>query len=155
MDTILAILMSFTGAPAEVDYAGQFAQPGDIWMGGPSPCLNREVSPDDEIIAHRTLPCGTVVSIYNPSTGLTAIAKIGERGPYGACLDEDWVKGTPCHQWVVKKKASDPGVWRGSFDLTPAVGKAIGQRGVDLIIVTPMKRNARPNNQPKTTRPSS
>lgn len=154
--TLILALLTGTVGSREANYASMFAMKGDIWMGGPSPCLYRMVEPDDNIIAHRTLPCGTTVHLFNPRTGKGTIAKVGERGPYGACLDEGWVKGTPCREWVVKKKASDPGIWRGAFDLTPRVGKAIGLTGIQPIIVTPIwKKNNSSKIRSKPPRPIS
>ncbi len=146
-------LMSVTPGQRFVDYGSQFAQPGDKWAGGASVCLWREVRPTDHIIAHRTLPCGTKVLVRNMRTNLATIATVGDHGPYGACLDEGWVKGTRCQSWVVKKHATDPGTWRGSFDLTPSVGKAIGQTGIQLFEVTVLHRT--PVNPTPPKKPAS
>lgn len=139
----------------QIHYASVFAQLNedgtrDKWMGGKSPCLGRLVKPTDRIIAHRSLPCGTRVRITNLRTGRSTIARIGERGPYGACLAKnwtshsfkDWTKPNKCPfgMWGIKKKESDPGVWRGGFDLTPVVSKAIHHNGFELVRLDVLKK---------------
>lgn len=119
--------------------ATRFADEGDRWRGGKSPCLGRRIEPDDVGIAHRTLPCGTRVRITNTRTGLSTVAPVITRGPYGACLDEGWTHGR-CVDWQVKRRATDPGVWRGVVDLTPPVFAALGARSFDrvtLVVVQP------------------
>lgn len=66
--------------------------------------------------ASRTLPCGTrVVIAYK---GNLTTCTVLDRGPYGALL--------PDGRYVVKRKRSGPGRWRGALDLTPAVADAAG-----------------------------
>lgn len=140
MKIVLTFLLSIIGAKhKEVNYASIFAMRGDKWAGGASVCLWREIRPTDHIIAHRTLPCGTTVFIFNPRTGRSTTAIVGDHGPYGACLDNNWEKGMPCRNWTIKKKESDPGIWRGGFDFTPSVARSIGQIGIELMEVTTIK----------------
>ena len=156
MKLIIALLLAvlWRGRHKEVNYASIFAMKNDRWAGGASICLWRPVRPTDHIIAHRTWPCGTVVFIYNPRTQLSTIATVGDHGPYGACLDYDWKKGTPCRHWTLKKKESDSGIWRGGFDFTPSVAKDIGQVGIELMEVTPIKMIPQRRFFTKITRPS-
>jgi len=149
---MLAIMMGGqTSDPnVEVHYSSVFAQEykdgsRDKSMGGKSPCLKRLVKASDNIIAHRTLPCGTKLRVTNVRTGKSILTVVGERGPYGACTAEDWspidpdnwLKGNKCPsgKWVVKTKDTKPGVWRGAFDLTPYVQKKIGHNGFELVMV--------------------
>lgn len=156
MNLFISFLLLFAGTQhKEIDYASIFATKNDKWMGGASVCLWRVVLPTDHVIAHRTLPCGTTVFIYNPKTRLSTTAVVGDHGPYGACLDSGWRKGTPCRHWTVKKRESDPGVWRGGFDFTPSVAKAIGQVGIELVEVSTIQILPKMHFVEKTTRPSS
>jgi hypothetical protein len=36
-------------------------------------------------------------------------------------------------KWVIKIHPSDPGVWRGILDLTPAVSEALGHNGFEKV----------------------
>ncbi len=152
-----ALFSLFLRGEIEMHYASTFASAGDKWMGGPSPCLLRMVEPTDNIIAHRTLPCGTKVLLLNPRNRMKTVAYVGERGPYGACTKRNWQLGTPCPRgyWRVKKRATDPGVWRGAFDLTPRVSRAIGKRGIEEIVLVVLHRPQRRNFVPKRYRPTS
>lgn len=141
---MLELITSFLlllGGTTEVGYSTRFASVDpvtggrDKHAGGPSPCLKRLVRPTDNIIAHRTLPCGTRVRLTNLRNGRTTLTRVGERGPYGACIKDGWAVNPVCPKgyWRVKKKKKDPGVWRGSFDLTDRVGRALRHKGFDLL----------------------
>lgn len=156
---LVTLLLSFGGSNIEVDYASGFAHVDpktgkrDKWAGGPSPCIYRLVKPTDNLIAHRTLPCGTKVRLTNLRTGKTTVSYVGERGPYGACTYPGWQKwqtkhpynAAPCPRgyWRVKLRKKDRGVWRGAFDLTPRVRKALEHNGFELVLleVMPSKRH--------------
>lgn len=148
LELVLSLLTLLSGGNVEIAYSTQFAKVDkvtgerDKHAGGDSPCLRRLVRPTDNIIAHRTLPCGTKVRLTNLRTGKTTTTKVGERGPYGACISEGWIYGTPCPKgkWRVKKKEEDDGVWRGSFDLTPRVGRAIRHNGFELVMLEVIPR---------------
>lgn len=85
------------------------------------------------LVAHRTLPCGTVVIIEHK--GKRVAARVLDRGPYGA-LDADG-------KWLVKRPL-DPvtrdAVWRGIVDLSPGVAKAVGLRSMGMVTVWTLKR---------------
>lgn len=140
-------------ATSQLYYATIFATPNDKFVGGKSPCLLRTPLPTDNIIAHRTLPCGTKVKLTNVRTGRSTVTYIGERGPYGACTYPGWspsnptnpLQPNPCPKgyWQVKRKASDPGIWRGAADITPAVAGQIGHTGYELILLEVMPRTGR------------
>lgn len=102
-----------------------FGAPGDVWAGGDAYCLGAPVGPYTVGIAHRFLPCGTPVLIRNARTGRSMVVPVVDHGPYGALLDD----GT----WVVKKKAGDPGRWRGCADLTPFTALLLGHDGWDRV----------------------
>lgn len=126
---------SSRGAWEETGKITRFADPGDRWRGGKSPCIGRRVEHTDWGIAHRTLPCGTLVTITNLRTGLSVTAPVVTRGPYGACLDEGWTRG-PCKAWGIKARAAAPGRWRGIVDATPPVFRAIGAKSFDRVTLT-------------------
>jgi len=147
MELLILLYQLLHNPHIEYHYSTIFATPGDKWLGGPSPCLRdengklRKVRPDDNIIAHRTLPCGTVVRIFNPLNGKTTVARVGERGPYGACIKPGWKVGDKCpgRYWRLKRKPWEPGIWRGAFDLTPRVARRIGHNGFQPIVVQVLK----------------
>ena len=58
-------------------------------------------------LASRTIPLGTYVLIEG--NGRSVWCRVNDRGPYGAMHDG---------RWVLKKRSSDPGVWRGVADLS-------------------------------------
>ena len=130
---LLAALTATAAARTETGNASVFAFRGDKWQGGRSPCLGRQVRPTDHVVAHRTLPCGTRVRVTNLRTGLKTIATVANRGPYGACLDDDYRGGFRCNKWALKRRRSDPGRWRGVLDITPAVATAIEHDGWDRV----------------------
>ena len=50
-------------------------------------CYHREISDRDLVVAHNTLPCGSRVWIFNPRTGKSVVASVGDRGPKHAYVD--------------------------------------------------------------------
>jgi hypothetical protein len=97
--------------------------------GGGMACLwghpdGQHVDPNLHFVAHRDLPCGTVVHVYNPRTGSSTLAVVLDRGPYGAVRH---------HRWVMKIRKSDPGRWRGVVDLSPGTANAIGHNGFERV----------------------
>ena len=101
----LLLLLPLAGdGGGEVCIASVFASKGDKWAGGVAPYLKRKVRPSDWGVAHRTLPLGSKVKVINLRTKRSTIARVIDRGPYGAIY-----RG----KWRVKKRKTDPGVWRG------------------------------------------
>jgi hypothetical protein len=97
--------------------------------GGGLACLwghpkGQHVDPSLRFVAHRSLPCGTVVKVTSPRTKRSTLAVVIDRGPFGALH-----KG----RWRIKVRASDPGVWRGELDLSPGTAKAIGHNGFEIV----------------------
>lgn len=120
---------SVAGVRTRATFSGKvtrFGYAGDRHAGGAARCLGRPVAPGEPGIAHRTLPCGTLVRIRNHRTGCVTVAPVVDRGPYGAMHDG---------AWVLKRRASDPGVWRGVADLTPATFAALGAKSFDRVTV--------------------
>lgn len=111
-------------AEAETGKATRFAYPGDRLDGDKMRCLGRRLHDGEQGIAHRTLPCGTMVRVTNLRTGRSVVAPVVDRGPWGAMLDG---------AWVVKRRRRDPGVWRGIADLAPATVEALGHRSFDRV----------------------
>ncbi len=51
-------------------------------------CVHREIDDArDLVVAHNTLPCLSRVWIFNPRTGHSALARVGDRGPRHALVD--------------------------------------------------------------------
>jgi hypothetical protein len=71
------------------------------------------------------LKCGTKVVLFNPRTGRKVTARVVDHGPYGAKY-----KG----RWVIKRKATDPGIWRGCIDITQRTQKALRHNGFEELV---------------------
>ena len=148
----LAVLFSLERAPqaalesnhfvTKVGNSTIFGYKGDKWQGGKAFCIKEYVWKTNVVgVAHRSLPCGWKVQLTNLRTGLSVIATVVDRGPYGA--------GTPGHDWYVKRKQDEPPPaslcqsigdaeckprpWRGIIDLTPEAAKAIDHDGFERI----------------------
>lgn len=129
-----------------------FGMRGDKWAGGDALYLGRPVDPRKDVgIAHRTLPVGSKVVLQNPEKPeLWVVAIVLDRGPYGANLrhDEAPDEGQNCMVrasgtvWCVKKKASDPGTWRGCVDTTPEAARRLQHRGKQPIRYWPVPNTA-------------
>jgi len=99
------------------------------------------------LIAHRTLRCGTKVYVRLVRTGRGVWARVGDRGPYGACARKQdlsrrqiWMKSKWCRKrysaewvWAVKTRKRHAGIHRGIADLSPRVRKAIGHNGMEPV----------------------
>jgi hypothetical protein len=133
VDLLTALVMLFLGQPAPACNASIFGDEDDEMKGGEAVCLHRDLRPDDIGIAHRDLPCGTRVRLRNPRTGREVVAKVVDHGPYGAKVGK---------RWVIKRKASDPGIWRGCVDLTSRAARMIGHNGFEPVILTVIQKDA-------------
>ncbi len=125
--------------------ATQFAHKGDKWAGEKFFCTRRKVSHRQFGIAHRTLPCGTMVLITNIRTGRSVRAPVIDRGPYWVvptkCSRDN--SGFPSHKCWAKGRAKvrrylNPAsgiTFASCADLTPPVARAIGLNGKEPVIV--------------------
>ena len=121
----------------EICVASVFGTPGDKLSGTYSACSGEKLEEFEYGIAHRKLPCGTKVIIKNRKTQRFTLAKVVDRGPYGA--------GTPGLDWYIKRKQDEsppedlchqlndanclPRPWRGCIDLLPGTADLIGLSG--------------------------
>lgn len=123
-----------TSPKAQSGIATMYGTPNDRkWGAGHLACApdyRVQDLPEMHVCAHRTYPCGTILVVENPRTGLRTLCRVLDRGPYGALLED----GT----WTVKIKHADPGTWRGIADMTPAVAQAIGHTGYGRVKVWPI-----------------
>lgn len=125
---------------AQVGLASVFGYPGDRWAGGSLRC-HRHLSSaafkraKAEGCAHRTLPCGARLLVQDLRTGRQATCAVIDRGPYGAMH-----RG----RWVLKRRTSDPGRWRGVADLLPPVARRLGLNGLDLVLLRVLSTNRSP-----------
>ena len=55
---------------------------GPGFQGNRTACGVTFNSGNSLIVAHRTLPCGTVVRFHNPHNGATHVGIVADRGPY-------------------------------------------------------------------------
>lgn len=104
-----------------------FGTPGDKHMSSITACKPYVFDPSVPGIAHRSLPCGKRVLIVNPRTNIAVLARVVDRGPYGAIMDDG--------SWAKKFKHSDEGKWRGCMDLTPALSKLLKHNGYENILI--------------------
>lgn len=130
LTALIALFMSAPPPPTPCN-ASIFGWEDDELKGGEAVCLHRELGPDDIGIAHRDLPCGTRVKLENPRTGKVVVAKVVDHGPYGANVGR---------RWVIKRKASDPGIWRGCVDLTIKTARLLKHNGFEPIIMTVVQK---------------
>lgn len=137
--TLPSFWMSMTDTPdyQESGIASTF-RPGGKWNNGKFACGGDWVDESLPICAHRTLPCGTWVSIENKKTGDTAWCQVRDRGPYGAI--------TPAGKWVVKRP-NDPETadakYRGVIDLGPSVAESAGTKGWGRVVIRTWHRKTR------------
>lgn len=68
----------------------------------------------DYLVAHRTLPCGSKVFIYNLDNGRSIVVKVGDRGPYGK---------------------TRKGKYRGVVDMSPLVNKNLRAKGTANVLL--------------------
>lgn len=126
---ILALLISTCGSAkstkTERCIATVFGTPGDKHMGTKTACKPYSFDPETPGIAHRTLPCGTLVKVTLTKSGHQRYARVVDRGPYGAIMDDG--------SWGKKIRRSDEGKWRGCVDMTPALSRAIGHNGYEEV----------------------
>jgi len=104
-----------------------FGTPHDKNMGTKTACKPYVFDPTIIGIAHRTLRCGQRVLITLPRTNLSVIARVVDRGPYGAIMDDG--------SWAKKIRPSDEGTWRGCVDMTPALSKVLQHSGWDNVVI--------------------
>ena len=135
----------------------RFGDPGDKWIGGRMACApHNYVSSTAFVCAHRNYPCGTILIVEYPVTGIRSWCVVADRGPYGASVFAPNGKvitsqsGTPA--WYVKpSQGSNPpnylcpdggctGRWKGVIDMSPAVSKAMGHPGMGTVKVWRLKR---------------
>ena len=133
MADILALVLTLLGTPSETCNATVFGGAADRHRGGPSRCLTppRRIRADDHGIAHRTLPCGSWVLVTSRRTGRSVLTRVIDHGPYGA------VDATG--EWVLKRRRSDPGKWKGCADLTYPVGEMLGIGGRGQVTIRRLK----------------
>jgi hypothetical protein len=105
--------------------ASVFGYEDDEHKGGEAICVHRDLRPDEIGIANRDLPCFAKVMLINPRTNRKVVARVLDHGPYGAVY-----KG----HWVVKRKPSDRGQWRGCVDLTQQAQKMLHHNGFEKLI---------------------
>jgi hypothetical protein len=81
-----------TATPAESDaewittQATNYATPGDGFLGKKT-ASGALTSTTSMAVAHKNLPLGTQVELYNPRTGLSCVAVVNDRGPYDGRSD--------------------------------------------------------------------
>jgi hypothetical protein len=101
--------------------------------------LRRPVDPATDVgIAHRTLPLGTVVLLYQPKARVWAMAVVIDRGPYGR-LDKDgaWYNGAA--EWRAGRRYRPGSRWNGCADLTPRLALQLQHDGWERVRLWPLR----------------
>lgn len=129
----ISVLVALGFQPMEKCNSTIFGYPGDKWAGGDALYYKRPIQPGDIGIAHRRLPVGSIIAVEHLDTGKWAIGRVVDRGPYGAIHEGEW---------VLKRRRSEPGKWRGCADLTPDMAMLIGHDGFDRVRVWRLPRPA-------------
>jgi hypothetical protein len=111
--------------------ASVFGYPGDKYGSGSTLLYGRPVEKSDFGIAHRRLRLGTPVVIFHPKTCRFAVGVVLDRGPYGAMHEG---------KWRIKRRRSEPGIWRGCADLTYSLARSIGHNGFERVKIYAWKR---------------
>jgi hypothetical protein len=91
-------------------------------------CLHRDLRDNEKALAHRTLPCGTRLKLYNIRTGKSSIAIVKDRGPFGK-----YKKG---EEALNKNIQPIIGEYKSILDITPAVQRELKHNGSDILLIT-------------------
>ncbi len=109
--------------------------------GSTTVLTGKRVTAADIGIAHRTWPMGARVHVKNLRTGLSWIAIVLDRGPYGKLTPEGkWFNGAPMFK---ERNRGRVGKFRGCADLTPTLAKLIRHNGRDRVRITLLRRRRR------------
>lgn len=76
-------------------------------------CTGKILKDNSAVVAHRDLPCGSLVTVCNLRTKLCTSAKVTDRGPFG----------------IVK------GNYTSVIDMTPFVARKIKHNGMEPVVV--------------------
>lgn len=115
--------------------------PGDGFCG-PIRADGRRFKATDTHIAHRRIPLGTKGIICSSRTHRCVNTAVRDRGPYAMVIRCGLAKRPykrkikilrKCHYWKAGIKLIKGWRWRGVFDLTRPVAKAIGLRSFDKV----------------------
>lgn len=156
--TFTLLLRSTAGVHVEVGPATVY-RPGDGFSGSRKAdgTLFRR---SDRHIAHRWLPLHIKGILCNERTRRCVRTYVADRGPFGALLPCDrkpdkakrrrarrihW-RGR-CYWWQAQTKLAEGWRYRGKFDLSEKVARAIGHRAFDRVVFIyrrrPKRRRAR------------
>ena len=143
MMTLIAVshilLLALLGSPqvmTEEGRAAVYGHAGDRMAGGPLACSGKRLTQSDLVCAHRTLPCGTPVLIFSLRTGRVATCRVLDRGPFGARLTSG--------KYVIKKRSSQKGTWRGVVDMAPAVAGMLDVHELEPVRLLYLRPDGRP-----------
>lgn len=125
----------------ERGFATSFGSATDLLAGGAMACNGRYMKPGEQVCAHRTLPCGTVVMVQSTRTKKVTTCVVLDRGPYGADL--------PNGEIVLKVRPEEEGTWRGVIDLSPTAATAIGLTGRERVTLIYHRDRRRPGKAPR------
>ena len=122
MTTIVLIVALLTGR-VELAVAGVYGMPGDAYDNGQLACQGMSNDAIAMGFAHRSRPCGTPALICGRRC---AIGHVVDKGAFGALTKKGW---------RVRRRLRAGETYRGSLDLRPALARAVGVRGVEVVTV--------------------
>lgn len=114
MSLYLAVASASSGPEPPVMESGWVTWYGDGKYHRKITASGEPFVPEALTLASRTIPFGTYVLIKGNSRSVWC--RVNDRGPYGAMA---------AGRWVLKRKTSDPGVWRGVADLSLGCAKKL------------------------------
>jgi len=142
----ILILLTLLWLPPHQVVAG----PATIYWPGDGHCGmeradGRHFKQEDRHIAHRRLPLGTVGWICSTRTRRCAWTVVLDRGPFGAIRPCEADEGNQaghrhirrragCWHWRVLIRPVSGWRYRGEFDITRPVARAIGHQAFDRLI---------------------
>jgi len=121
LNSLVVLIQAYTLFITVAVHSGPSTQFSSVDIYNPNPtlaCTGQLIDDNSYIVAHRSLPCGTLVRVCNKDMSKCVQARVLDRGPYG-CKRK---RGNVCEEY------------RSDLDLSLATAKAIGHKGFEEII---------------------
>lgn len=138
-------------SPDSHGVATRYGYPGDKYGQQKVACKpNGKVNDYHHVCAHRSYPCGTILIIENTKNNQRTWCTVMDRGPYGANVfaGTSMVMSGSRPAWYIKIDHNDKpicpngectGRWRGVLDVSPAVSRAMGHDGFEIVKIWKLK----------------
>ena len=116
--SFIQVYLLFTTITIHSGMSTQFSRYDSFNPNPKLACTGEVINDKSLVVAHRTLPCGTIVRVCNKDITKCIDARVLDRGPYGCKKKKDDL----CEEY------------RSELDLSFAVGKSINHSGFEEII---------------------